>query len=184
MCTHPGAHLDFTYDPVAYDGLPQFIDDLWTKHNQHYMVITDPGISNEQPASYLPYTDGAGLWVNLTGTTPFVGPVWPGPCVFPDFFNPDAVAYWEKQLQTFHSTIGTDGLWIDMNEPDTNENVACPTNQWNNPPYVPGVPEGNLNIKTICLSSNQCVGCCAVCLMCPANSSRTAVHTQHQRQVV
>ena len=97
-------HLDFTYDPVNYKGLPEFILQLRNEYGQHYIVITDPGISNSQPAgTYPPYDDAAGLWVNLTAGEPFVGPVWPGPCVFPDFFNPKTMQYWENQLHTFRN---------------------------------------------------------------------------------
>jgi hypothetical protein len=48
-------HLDFTYDPVAFAGLPDFVTDLHA-HHQHYVMIVDPGISNAQPpGSYPPF---------------------------------------------------------------------------------------------------------------------------------
>jgi len=109
------SHLDFTYDPVRFAEFPRFISDLKTKYGQHYMVITDPGISNTQPAGeYAPFDDGnkLALWVNNSNSTPFVGPVWPGPCVFPDFFNPATAAYWQDQLQTFHVCVVVVFVWV------------------------------------------------------------------------
>ena len=43
--------------------------------------------------------------------------VWPGPTHWPDFLNPAARDYWQKQLAAFHDLAPFDGLWIDMNEP-------------------------------------------------------------------
>ena len=46
----------------------------------------------------------------------YLGQVWPGPTVFPDFFAPNSQAYWTAQLSAFHDMVPVDGLWIDMNE--------------------------------------------------------------------
>lgn len=51
-------HLDFTYDPKSFAGLPAFVDDLHS-HHQHYVMIVDPGISNTQAkGTYPPYDGG------------------------------------------------------------------------------------------------------------------------------
>ena len=34
---------DFTYDPVAFAGFPEFVQRLQNDHNMHYIVILDPG---------------------------------------------------------------------------------------------------------------------------------------------
>lgn len=44
------------------------------------------------------------------------GKVWPGTTVFPDFFHPEAFAYWAGQIFDFQQVAAFDGLWIDMNE--------------------------------------------------------------------
>ena len=49
------AHLDFTYNTTSFDTLPAMVTDL-KAHNQHYVMIVDPGISNSQtPGSYPPW---------------------------------------------------------------------------------------------------------------------------------
>ncbi|MGM0484689.1 MAG: TIM-barrel domain-containing protein, partial [Candidatus Krumholzibacteriota bacterium] len=46
----------------------------------------------------------------------FIGRVWPGDCVFPDFTMPAARLWWASLYQKFMET-GVDGVWNDMNEP-------------------------------------------------------------------
>ena len=48
---------------------------------------------------------------------PMVGAVWPMYSVFPDFLNPATSKYWHDAIADFLALTGTDGLWIDMNEP-------------------------------------------------------------------
>ncbi|KAJ3087680.1 alpha-glucosidase maltase [Quaeritorhiza haematococci] len=48
---------------------------------------------------------------------PFVGKVWPGWTVFPDFMNPGSVEWWADCFRHWYQTIPPlDGIWIDMNE--------------------------------------------------------------------
>lgn len=42
--------------------------------------------------------------------------MWPGPCVFPDFTQSEARAWWANLVKDFVSN-GVDGIWNDMNEP-------------------------------------------------------------------
>jgi len=117
-------YRDFTYDnnkfPVAE--VNEFINEL---HNQgqHFIPIVDPGImvykNQNQQGSYEPYDRGMeeDLFVkDLTGTSPYLGQVWPGPVHFPDFFHPNTQAYWTDELKQFLSLANADGIWIDMNE--------------------------------------------------------------------
>lgn len=47
---------------------------------------------------------------------PFLGDVWPGPCVFPDFTQSKIRSWWANLVRDFISN-GVDGIWNDMNEP-------------------------------------------------------------------
>ncbi|MEM7629300.1 MAG: TIM-barrel domain-containing protein [Planctomycetota bacterium] len=51
------------------------------------------------------------------GTTPFVGPLWPGDCVYLDSLNADARDFFAAQVGDFVAGSGVRGIWIDMNEP-------------------------------------------------------------------
>jgi len=51
-----------------------------------------------------------------TGGAPYVGSVWPGRCVFPDFTMAQVREWWGGLYGQFLS-LGIDGIWNDMNEP-------------------------------------------------------------------
>ena len=155
-------HFDFTIDSQRYAGLPDLVKDLH-QHNQHYIPITDPGIPNTDP-SYAPYTEGikVGAFVMQPDSDdPLVGKVWPGYTVFPDFFNPKTIQYWQEQLQQFHNKVNIDGLWIDMNEPSNfvdGSTSGCPQSSYETPPYTPGIMGGHLTSKTICMGAKHANG--------------------------
>ena len=50
----------------------------------------------------------------------YVGQVWPGRTVFPDFVRPEARAWWAEQ-NARHVEQGIVGIWNDMNEPATGD---------------------------------------------------------------
>ena len=150
---------DFTYDHNSYKTLPQMVENLH-QHQQHYVMIIDPGISNQQPSgSYPPYDDGLSQGVFISkplGGGPIEGSVWPGKTVFPDFTHPSVSSYWEKQLQSYHSQVPFDGVWVDMNEPSNfvdGSTFGCPENNLEKPPYTPRILGGYLFSRTLCASS-------------------------------
>ena len=150
---------DFTYDHENYETLPQLVENVH-ENGQHYVMIIDPGISNQEPAgSYPPYDDGIadGIFIKQpSGNEPIEGKVWPGKTVFPDFTHPMITSYWEKQLLAYHSKIPFDGVWIDMNEPSnfvSGSTSGCPNNTLELPPYTPRILESSLAAGTLCASS-------------------------------
>ncbi|KDO25346.1 hypothetical protein SPRG_09171 [Saprolegnia parasitica CBS 223.65] len=114
--------LDFTWDPVHFPqaNFSAFIDDLHA-HGQHYVPIVDAGISNQYD-DYVSYDEGLAMDVYMKDPAN-VGieenKVWPGMVAFPDFFHPNASAYWHKQLERYYATAQYDGIWLDMNEPSS-----------------------------------------------------------------
>lgn len=52
---------------------------------------------------------------NPDGST-YIGAVWPGYTVFPDWMNPKSNAYWANELAMWYKKIAYDGIWIDMTE--------------------------------------------------------------------
>jgi len=73
-------------------------------------VKVDPGyfVYDEMMKNkyYVKYPDG----------TPYIGPVWPGDCIFPDFTNPPVRSWWGNLYKRMLDQ-GIDGFWNDMNEP-------------------------------------------------------------------
>ncbi|MCA9300810.1 MAG: hypothetical protein KDA28_17190, partial [Phycisphaerales bacterium] len=105
----------FTFDPATFPDPTALNDDL---HEQgfHTVWMIDPGIKKED--GYAVYDSGTAIdaWVKTADGSTYVGDVWPGACVFPDFTN-DAVRTWWAGLYADFLATGIDGVWNDMNEP-------------------------------------------------------------------
>lgn len=46
----------------------------------------------------------------------YIGSVWPGYTVFPDWFSSGAGPWWTNEMVTWHNHVAFDGAWIDMSE--------------------------------------------------------------------
>ena len=82
------------------------------------VVITDLHIARQPNVGYAPYDSGmAGdHFVKNPDGSVFVGKVWPGPAVFPDFTQAQTRQWWGALYKTFVNE-GVAGFWNDMNEP-------------------------------------------------------------------
>uniref|UniRef100_H0V6I4 Sucrase-isomaltase, intestinal n=1 Tax=Cavia porcellus TaxID=10141 RepID=H0V6I4_CAVPO len=154
---------DFTYDKVAFNGLPDFVQDLHN-HGQKYVIILDPAIAISKlanGAAYGAYDRGSEqhVWINQSDeTTPLIGEVWPGLTVFPDFTNPSCIEWWANECNIFHQEVNYDGIWIDMNEVSSfiqGAKEGCNKNNWNYPPYMPDILDKLMYSKTICMDAVQ-----------------------------
>ena len=76
--------------------------------------IIDPGIKMDQNFSILRKFMGHLVEDGDGGI--FTGYVWPGLCAFPDFLNSETRRIWSEEIKKF-SSIGIEGIWLDMNEP-------------------------------------------------------------------
>ncbi|GMQ03901.1 hypothetical protein CsSME_00049518 [Camellia sinensis var. sinensis] len=78
--------------------------------------MLDPGIKHEEGYFVYDYGSEKDVWIQTADGKPFVGEVWPGPCVFPDFTLSKTRSWWASLVKDFISN-GVDGIWNDMNEP-------------------------------------------------------------------
>jgi alpha-glucosidase len=107
----------FTVDPERFPHFDQMIKDLRAQH-LHTVVITDLHIADQPNSGYKPYDQGAAgdhFVKNADGST-YVGVVWPGKAVFPDFTRKASREWWGTLYADFVSK-GIAGFWNDMNEP-------------------------------------------------------------------
>jgi alpha-glucosidase len=107
----------FTVDTGKFPHFAQMIQDLAQK-NFHIVAITDLHIARLPDAGYTPYDSGTAgdhFVKNPDGTT-YVGNVWPGPSVFPDFTRKASRDWWGTLYKDF-TQQGVAGFWNDMNEP-------------------------------------------------------------------
>ncbi|KAI0657124.1 alpha-glucosidase [Cubamyces menziesii] len=122
----------FTVDPDYFplSRMREIVDYLHT-HNQHFVLMTDPAVAYLPGQGYGPFDRGtsADIWLKAAnGSSPFLGAVWPGVTVFPDWFNAKTQDYWTNEFKMFYSPdtgLDIDGAWIDMNEPSSFCNYPC-----------------------------------------------------------
>ena len=110
-------HRPFTVDTQNFPHFPQMVSDL-KKQNLHLVAITDLHVADVQDGTYPPFvtgTQGDNFVKNPDGST-YVGLVWPGPSVFPDFTRHQSREWWGSLYRQFVDQ-GVSGFWNDMNEP-------------------------------------------------------------------
>ncbi|XP_019182231.1 PREDICTED: uncharacterized protein LOC109177350 isoform X2 [Ipomoea nil] len=105
----------FTFNKERFPDPKSLVEDL---HQSGFKAIwmIDPGMKFEK--GFFVYDSGSekDVWVQTADGKPYVGDVWPGPCVFPDFTQSKARSWWAGVVKDFVSN-GVDGIWNDMNEP-------------------------------------------------------------------
>jgi len=106
----------FTVDPKKFPHFRQMIADL-ASEGIKTILITDLHIP--QLPGYAPYDTGmAGdHFVKNPDGSVYVGTVWPGPSVFPDFTAGAKTREWWGSLYKDFVADGVRGFWNDMNEP-------------------------------------------------------------------
>lgn len=103
-----------TRDELIPDPNKEFSELLESGHP--VVPIIDPGV--KKLAGYPIYDDGIKRDVfckNPEGND-FVGLVWPGSTVFPDFSRAEVRTWWAEKCSDFAS-LGLIGAWLDMNDP-------------------------------------------------------------------
>lgn len=115
----------FTLDPDRFplSKMRELVDHLHA-HDQHYVVMVDPAVAYQ---NYPPANQGLedNVFMLRSNGSVWIGVVWPGVTVFPDWFSANITRYWNGQFQTFFDAdtgLDIDALWIDMNEPS---NFPC-----------------------------------------------------------
>jgi alpha-glucosidase len=105
----------FTFDRSRFPNPAGLAADL-RRQGWRCVWMIDPGIKDEPGYFVRDQLVGQNLHVRLPDGSAFVGDVWPGPCVFPDYTTPAARRWWAGLYDDFIRN-GVDGVWNDMNEP-------------------------------------------------------------------
>lgn len=109
----------FTWSPTAFPDPTKLLADM-EADGFKTTVIIDPGIKHDPGGSYAAYDTGAsgGHFIEDAAGQTFIGQVWPGDAVFPDFTRAATRSWWGQQVKGLVD-VGVRGIWIDMNEPTT-----------------------------------------------------------------
>jgi len=105
----------FTMDKKHFSSPVAQIADV-NKRGRKVVPIIDPGVKLDP--GYKVYDEGAKAkaYCKTPSGKDFVGFVWPGATVFPDFASPKARQWWAGQVAQF-ARQGIYGAWLDMNDP-------------------------------------------------------------------
>jgi len=103
----------FTWHPKRFPDPKKLIEELH-KRGVKLITIVDHSVRADQ--NYQVFISGLGKYCELDSGELFVGNMWPGPSVYPDFFKEDTREWWSNLIAEWLSQ-GIDGIWLDMNEP-------------------------------------------------------------------
>jgi len=114
-------YAPFTVNREYFPHFEQMIADLRAQ-GVRIIAITDLHIKKNPDHGYAPYDSGMkeDVFVKNPDGSVFVGPVWPGDSVFPDFTLTRVREWWGKLYKDFVA-MGISGFWNDMNEPSVFE---------------------------------------------------------------
>lgn len=110
-------YAPFTINREYFPHFEQMIADLRAQ-GFHTITITDLHIKKNPGHGYAPYDSGMknDVFVKNPDGSVFVGVVWPGDSVFPDFTLTRVRDWWGNLYKDFVG-MGVAGFWNDMNEP-------------------------------------------------------------------
>lgn len=105
----------FTWNKEAFPKPQALIGNL-ARDGFKTVVVLDPGVKKDE--NYFVYQEGIkkNFFLSKPDETLFVGTVWAGASVFPDFLNP-SVRKWWGDLHKPLIDIGVAAFWTDVNEP-------------------------------------------------------------------
>lgn len=105
----------FTWNPERVPS-PEELSSWMNARGVRIVTIIDPGVA-VIPDDEI-YADGCkrDVFCRAASGEHFVGMVWPGKTVFPDFSMPETRRWWAERLKT-HLSRGVSGIWNDMNDP-------------------------------------------------------------------
>ena len=116
-------YRDFDNDQntYSYSEGETFLTNL---HNsgKHWVPIIDAAIYVPNPRNasdnYSTFDNGNALEAFMTNPdgSLYIGDVWPGYTVFPDWLSPGAGQWWTNEMTSWHDKVAFDGAWVDMTE--------------------------------------------------------------------
>ena len=116
-------YRDFDNDPIrfGYSEGESFLSALHAS-GRHYIPIVDSAIYVPNPTNtsdnYSTFDNGnlIGSFITNPDGSLYIGDVWPGYTVFPDWLSGGAGKWWINEMVNWHSKVKFDGAWIDMSE--------------------------------------------------------------------
>ncbi|KAL4918671.1 glycosyl hydrolases family 31-domain-containing protein [Aspergillus aurantiobrunneus] len=116
-------YRDFENEPAGFDYEAgyRFLDRLHDG-GRHYVPIFDSAIYIPNPETesdaYPTFERGneTGSFLTNPDGSLYIGSVWPGYTVFPDWLSEGAEQWWIDEMVRYHQKTAYDGAWVDMSE--------------------------------------------------------------------
>ncbi len=105
----------FRWSPERFPDPARMLADL-RREGMKVTTIVDPGIKVDSGYDVYRELLASGGYVTWPDGSPYVGDVWPGKTVFPDF-SLQATRTWWGDMDNRLWSAGVAGIWNDMNEP-------------------------------------------------------------------
>ncbi|MBD3315973.1 MAG: hypothetical protein GF344_09315 [Chitinivibrionales bacterium] len=112
----------FTFDEKHFPAPARDIKDIQDR-GYHVVPILDPGVKREEGFNVYESGKKRDVYCKNPGKSEFVGLVWPGYTVFPDYTTEEGAAWWAEQVESF-ARYGIHSAWVDMNDPSTGR-ISC-----------------------------------------------------------
>ncbi len=106
----------FTWDEDAFPD-PADLSERLAERGIRLTAIIDPAIKVDPEYGTYREMVKNGYCCRYADGRPYVGRVWPGDSVFPDFARQDVRDWWGRKVLAFLDEHGIEGVWHDMNEP-------------------------------------------------------------------
>jgi len=107
----------FTLDKKHFPAPRQTFARL-AKAGRRVIASLDPGVKLEKGYGVCERGKQAKAFCQNPQGLEYVGLVWPGETLFPDFSQESTRTWWAKEVAQF-ARLGIDGVWLDMNDPST-----------------------------------------------------------------
>ncbi len=108
-------YQNFTWSREAFPDPERFVKEKLSE-GIHLVPIVDAAIRQDEGNADYRSGKAQDVFCKGPGGEEFVGYVWPGRCVFPDYFQ-ESTRKWFGHLYQEYLRMGIRGFWNDMNEP-------------------------------------------------------------------
>ncbi len=141
---HMNGNRDFTWDRTGFPDPPKLLSDLQQK-GFHSFAIVDPGVKEESGYSIYDHGMAGNNFLKRKNGEVYVGQIWPGASVFPDFTSEKARAWWASEAANF-ARNGFSGFLTDMDEPTVD--ALLRSKGWIPAPFDPDVTYYDHGLKS------------------------------------
>ncbi|MCS7145789.1 MAG: glycoside hydrolase family 31 protein [Nitrososphaerota archaeon] len=108
-------YQSFTWNKTRFPDPKKFASEMKAKGFK-LIPIVNPGVKADPSNKFFVEGVQRDYFCRYPTGELYLGRVWPGICVFPDFSREDVREWWGS-LHAVYVDVGVDGIWNDMNEP-------------------------------------------------------------------